>query len=140
MWQGVKRKRDTSMTQRAQAAGFKPGTIHRRMKQEGLTLDEALAIPLRKTGEILRRCREAGVHTSTIYKRCMRYGMTFEQALSAPKNCQICGKTCKPFADHRHKPPKFRGWLCQDCNLGIGAFKDDPTLLQKAIDYLKLTT
>ena len=134
---GLKRKRDTSMTQRAIAAGFKPRTIHARMKREGLTLDGALKIPLRKTGEVLKKCRAAGVHRTTIYKRCMRYGMTFEQALAAPARCECCGEPGKIFADHNHKTEKFRGWLCQECNLGLGAFKDDPKRLRKAIAYLR---
>lgn len=32
---------------------------------------------------------------------------------------------------------KIRGLLCQDCSIGIGKLKDDPVLLQKALNYLK---
>lgn len=55
--------------------------------------------------------------------------------------CDICGKpregNRRLRVDHDHKTEKFRGLLCHDCNVGLGHFKDDPDLLQKAIDYLQ---
>ena len=62
--------------------------------------------------------------------------------------CAICnnpskglsnnGKDIKSLAvDHCHNTQKVRGLLCQDCNTGIGYFKDNIKLLQSAIDYLK---
>lgn len=61
--------------------------------------------------------------------------------------CKICGspETAKSnvggikslAVDHCHTTGKIRGLLCQDCNVGIGKLKDNPILLQKAIDYLK---
>lgn len=39
--------------------------------------------------------------------------------------------------DHDHKTGKFRGILCNVCNVMLGHAKDDPEILQNAIDYLK---
>ena len=39
--------------------------------------------------------------------------------------------------DHDHETQEFRGFLCGNCNQGIGKFKDDPKLLQAAIEYLR---
>ena len=38
--------------------------------------------------------------------------------------------------DHNHVTSKVRGLLCNNCNRGIGNFKDKKELLLKAISYL----
>ena len=60
-----------------------------------------------------------------------------------PDNCECCGRPqgVKKFhRDHDHKTGKFRGWLCTQCNLGIGKLGDDVAGLEVAIEYLKRTT
>jgi len=56
--------------------------------------------------------------------------------------CAICGTdSCasgRNFAvDHNHQTGKIRGLLCKFCNTALGQFKDDTTVLQKAIQYLE---
>lgn len=52
--------------------------------------------------------------------------------------CAICGKQGDLLCvDHCHDSKKIRGLLCRNCNHGIGQFKDDAGLLEKAIAYLK---
>jgi len=57
--------------------------------------------------------------------------------------CPICGKTsivgvtANLVKDHGHVNGKGREWICDSCNTGLGRFKDDPELLQRAMDYLK---
>ena len=61
--------------------------------------------------------------------------------------CAICqeseettinGKRVAMAVDHDHEDPNgaIRGLLCMRCNRGLGLFKDNPKLLQAAIDYL----
>lgn len=50
---------------------------------------------------------------------------------------KIGNKICDLSVDHDHKTGKVRGLLCNQCNNGIGRFKDNITYLEKAIDYLK---
>jgi len=45
-------------------------------------------------------------------------------------------KTGAWCCDHDHVKGHFRGWLCHECNRGIGNFKDSISRLQNAIDYL----
>ena len=59
-----------------------------------------------------------------------------ENAPPQTKKCQLCGKVCKTHLDHCHTTLSFRGWLCNECNTGLGSFKEDIQLLQKAITYL----
>jgi len=58
--------------------------------------------------------------------------------------CGICrsrlySKRYKRFAvDHCHTSGRIRGLLCTNCNTAIGLLKDDPTALQRAIDWVKV--
>jgi hypothetical protein len=58
-----------------------------------------------------------------------------------PEFCECCGKL--PIGkqslhlDHDHITGKFRGWLCNNCNLGIGKLGDSLEGLNKAMNYLK---
>lgn len=38
--------------------------------------------------------------------------------------------------DHNHTTDAFRGYLCINCNHGLGKFNDSPRKLQAALDYL----
>lgn len=52
-------------------------------------------------------------------------------------HCDICGqKSVRLVVDHCHHTGKLRGILCDKCNFGLGLFKDDPSLLRRAADYL----
>jgi hypothetical protein len=54
--------------------------------------------------------------------------------------CAICRKPVEGTmqADHEHiSPPKPRGLLCNQCNLGLGQFSDDPKTLEEAASYLR---
>lgn len=53
-------------------------------------------------------------------------------------SCEICGQTEGRMAfDHNHETGKFRGVLCNHCNVALGMAKDNSKLLQKMIDYLQ---
>tara|TARA_Y100001970_G_scaffold225903_1_gene279136 strand:+ start:518 stop:934 length:417 start_codon:yes stop_codon:yes gene_type:complete len=67
-----------------------------------------------------------------------------------PVGCDICGKPAyqdQPYRsgyryrnlclDHDHKTGKFRGWLCDSCNVAISRMNDDVNILKNAIIYLE---
>lgn len=72
------------------------------------------------------------------------YGITLEdynKMLAMQSGvCMICGQeesNGKRLAiDHDHKTGAVRGLLCNHCNIGLGKFFDDPSLLTAAINYL----
>lgn len=74
-----------------------------------------------------------------------KFGMTlddYHEMLESQGGCAICGtKSPKPQryfdVDHDHITGDVRGLLCRQCNAGIGQLKDDPEILQKAINYLR---
>ena len=60
--------------------------------------------------------------------------------LRKQRNCCAicCEKFIKtPHIDHCHKTNKNRALLCDDCNLGLGRFKDNKKFLGNAIKYLE---
>lgn len=73
------------------------------------------------------------------YRDIISDELLIETQKEANGKCNICGKISKLSVDHDHKTNKFRGLLCDNCNLGLGHFKDDPLLLEFAIIYLGLS-
>lgn len=76
-----------------------------------------------------------------------RYGITEEQFNAMYEEqqgkCFICGIEAEAsvkntlFIDHCHKSGKVRKLLCHGCNCALGYFKDDPTVLRKAAEYVE---
>jgi len=71
-----------------------------------------------------------------------RYGMTIEdyyKLLEKQNNkCSICKlEAIKTLdVDHDHKTDQVRGLLCNNCNRGLGHFKDSPEILKQSYEYL----
>lgn len=71
-----------------------------------------------------------------------KYGLTeesFNKMMTGQSGCcAICEeKLTKPCVDHCHETGKVRGILCDDCNVGLGRFKDNVDNLSAAITYLE---
>jgi hypothetical protein len=88
-------------------------------------------------------------HGGSGYKRNLKlqgmYGIDAEKwnemFLQQNGCCKICNRHQTEFknklsVDHCHKTGKVRGLLCNDCNRGLGAFKDNTELIKIAINYL----
>ncbi len=92
--------------------------------------------------EYQRRWRAANPGSFKFWK----YGITQEEYLKLLVDqdfkCGICG-TKEPggrhnnwHIDHNHKTGKIRGLLCWLCNSGLGKFKDDISIMKKAVKWL----
>src|SRR3990172_926560 len=50
--------------------------------------------------------------------------------------CDICQQECptghRLSLDHDHETNEIRGWLCGNCNQGLGRFKDSIKLMERA--------
>ena len=52
--------------------------------------------------------------------------------------CECCGRTDEKLCwDHCHNTQEHRGWLCSNCNTGIGKLGDNISGVQQALDYLE---
>lgn len=82
-------------------------------------------------------------------KDLRRQGMTQEQYDSKlaeqdglcaicrlPHGRSLCGRSKDLAIDHDHTTDQLRGLLCDDCNLGLGLFRDDPQRLMNAALYI----
>lgn len=86
---------------------------------------------------ICRDCRNT-------HRRVIRRYEKHYYVLSEEQNncCAICGKSEKDNGqrlaiDHNHTTHQVRALLCRNCNTGLGAFKDNFSLLESAVEYLK---
>jgi hypothetical protein len=52
--------------------------------------------------------------------------------------CKIHQSQCKQnlHVDHDHETGQVRGLLCQKCNHALGLFKDNPQIIQAALEYV----
>lgn len=66
-----------------------------------------------------------------------------------PDKCDACGKKIEYdptrlkmglCCDHDKRTKKFRGWLCNECNLGIGMLGDTLESIEKVYNYMKERT
>jgi len=84
-----------------------------------------------------KRCKEK--QREYDYQR--NYGISIKDyedlAAKQKDSCAICETHgIKLFVDHCHDTGEVRGLLCHTCNAGLGMFKDSPTFLTKAKEYL----
>jgi Recombination endonuclease VII len=96
----------------------------------------------RRYQSLRERCKPCESAWTARATKLRTYGITSDQldAMLA-RGCEVCGSMELGknglHVDHDHATGVVRGTLCAACNKGIGFFKDDPTLLEKAVQYLR---
>lgn len=110
-----------------------------------------LGSPEEKKAKMRQKMRDSKMANPTLSQRrslMKNYGITLEcydQMLEDQNHsCKICGfmelgDGKRLHVDHDHGTGDIRGLLCHHCNTGLGLFKDSQELLQKAIDYLRIS-
>lgn len=80
---------------------------------------------------------------NNLKRRARAYGLTVDELkdllIKADGKCEICEQppTRWLVVDHCHKGGNVRGILCEQCNQALGLFRDNPEVMQRAINYLK---
>jgi hypothetical protein len=78
------------------------------------------------------RCRACVKEHSDIRKALHK------KAPPKPTACECCGEVpLKWCLDHDHDTNEIRGWLCDQCNTGIGKLGDNLTGIKNALVYLE---
>lgn len=84
---------------------------------------------------------------AVFHQKKHKYGLDKEEYLNLfqiqNNSCAICGVSfdnVRACVDHSHENGNVRGLLCDNCNRGLGAFKDNVELLKNAINYIKNKT
>lgn len=101
----------------------------------------------RKRAEHARfKAKHPDLHRAHTRKNSLKkYGLTpesFDALLSSQGGvCAICKEGLilgrDTHVDHDHKTGVVRGVLCSGCNVGLGAFRDDPSRLREAAKYIE---
>ena len=87
-------------------------------------------------------CRQCMKKKKALY----RYGLReeeYDEAMSRD-TCDLCDRNYEEFGlkkciDHDHNERlhvSYRGTICDECNKGLGNFRDDQNLLHNAANYL----
>ena len=88
-------------------------------------------------------CKPCGSLVTYKNKLKKDYNITYEDYvyMNSIQNgkCAICGNTSNKrlCVDHNHITNKVRELLCDNCNIGVGNFKEDIILLKNAVKYIK---
>lgn len=110
-------------------------------KREAYAADEGMRIRYRKSTKEwqLNNPEKRSIN------RLKKYGITPSDRAAILQSqygkCAICqcDESGRKFhIDHCHSTGTVRGLLCEQCNLGIGKFKDDPDALERAAMYLRM--
>ena len=127
-----------SLRELAAIEGVNKTTIKRRLERNGYVL--------RKTAICGRKSKLPLSLKEKAQSLKYLYGMTHEDYSRMYNEqlggCAICGKGIPStwkigvHIDHDHNTGKVRGLLCQNCNVGLGNFKENTNTLLSACEYL----
>ena len=101
-----------------------------------LTSDNRTMKETNKNGKVywMNRCKPCIVEADTLLRRLKKENPMPPSGTP----CACCGRIDKLYCDHDHGPTKhFRGWVCRNCNSGLGLLSDSEEGLRRALRYLE---
>jgi hypothetical protein len=106
-------------------------------KLEDVDLAAVYAMPVEVPVELVRRRRRK--FRKYLRPECSAAERKALMELQG-RRCGICGEVFPEkdlMTDHSYRTGKTRGLLCRQHNAALGFWKDSPTMLKKALAYLK---
>ena len=78
-------------------------------------------------------CKHCSNKHATVRRRLKR-----QNPSPSSGDCPACGRyTTAWVLDHDHKTDRFRGYICNACNVAFGKFDDDPSTMQRSLNWLQ---
>ena len=145
-WQRYRARHPERVRDQARKYRARP-EVRKKVKRWQRTAD-AKRNPVRRTEQSRLAMRKWRMHPANkekarVYSR--RY-LQKKKGMPAPtrpepQHCEACGAAPKmPFThlalDHCHTTGKFRGWLCNSCNRGLGWLGDNLAGVLRIVVYL----
>jgi len=129
---------------------------YRRIRDKKLSQMRVYNRKHRKTLNALERARKARMGKTLVramarerYRRnaakvaarniSYRYRGVTAPTRPMPTRCECCKGVTKRrlHVDHNHRTKRFRGWLCSNCNTGIGLLGDTINGVDQAVRFLR---
>lgn len=96
--------------------------------------------PERERSKLRQYRKEQDPQRRANTRRQWLYGITAEQYNEMVENqasrCALCCKDDELVVDHCHAEGHVRRLLCRNCNTGLGMFKDNPHVMERAAQYV----
>ena len=114
-------------------AGKEGGVLECKECKKLLSLSAFSTSGIRSDGAyfLKKLCRECHVIVQREHRDARK------KAPPKPKRCNCCHLKKKLVVDHRHGTTEVRGWLCNDCNVGMGQMRDNLEGVLQAAIYLE---
>lgn len=91
-----------------------------------------------KCREYSKRWRENDPTRGREVKVRFLYGLELSELPEKPTRCEVCRRWHKKIViDHCHETGRFRGWLCDPCNMILGMVDESPQILRDIALYLE---
>ena len=114
-------------------AGKEEGVLECKECKKLLSISAFSTSGIRSDGAyfLKKLCRECHVIVQREHRDARK------KAPPKPKRCNCCHLKKKLVVDHRHGTTEVRGWLCHDCNVGMGQMGDNLEGVLQAAIYLE---